>query len=77
MPFFGGGGGGSQTVELETPSGAVNGANRDFVFTSAPIIVFYQGIAQTEGIDYTLTDSTATFAVAPVSGSVRGLITAS
>lgn len=73
MPFFGGGGGSSTTTEIETPSGAVNGVNTEFVFTAPPIFVTYQGVIQNGG-DYTVDGNTVTFAIPPVTGSVQGLI---
>ena len=73
----GGGGGGGGSLSLETPTGAVNGSNKAFVFTSPPIFVTYQGIIQNNsGVDYTLVGSTATFVVAPQSGLVQGLVSA-
>jgi len=63
-----------ETVEMEMPSGAVNGVNAVFIFTSSPIIVFYQGIAQ-NGSDYSLAGSTVTFNVPPAPpGPVAGLV---
>lgn len=68
-----GGGGGITSIEMETPTGAVNGVNDEFVFTSPPIQIFLQGILQ-NGADYTLVGATVTFTVPPVSGTVKGLI---
>lgn len=73
MPFFGGVGGASVTYEMEIPVGAINGVNDEFVFTSPPAQVFYQGLLQ-NGADYVLDGSTATFTIAPVSGTVVGLV---
>lgn len=74
MGFFGGGGG--ESVALETPTGAVNGVNDDFVFTTTPTAVFYQGVLQTPTVDYTLSGVTATFVVPPVTGIIQGLVSA-
>lgn len=65
------GGGGS--VTLETPTGAVNGVNKIFVFTAPPRLVIYQKQVQTLDEDYALGGSTATFVVAP-SSAVTGLV---
>lgn len=61
-------------VEMETPTGDVDGVNDEFVFTSPPIFVTYQGAIQTLTVDYTLVGSTVTFTVPPVSGLVQGLV---
>lgn len=61
---------------LETPTGDVDGVNDEFVFTSPPIFLTYQGIVQDEGVDYTVTGSTVTFIVPPVTGFVKGLVSA-
>lgn len=68
---------GGASVELETPSGTVNGTNDDFVFSAVPKAVFLNGILQDAGAgeDYTLSDSTVTFNTPPESGDkVRGLV---
>lgn len=62
-------------VMMETPTGAVDGVNDEFVFSAPPIFVTYQGVIQNGG-DYTLVGSTVTFTVPPVTGSVQGLIAA-
>lgn len=69
-------GGGITSVTLATPTGAVNGINAAFVFTSPPKFVTYQGVIQTLTTDYTLAGSTVTFVVPPVSGLVQGLVSA-
>lgn len=61
-------------VAMETPTGDVDGVNDEFVFTSPPIFVTYQGVIQSLTTDYTLVGSTVTFIVPPVSGSIQGLI---
>lgn len=77
MSFFGGNaGGGGEAVTFDTPTGAVNGVNAVFVFTSPPIFVTYQNVIQTLTVDYTLVGSTVTFVVPPVSGLVQGLVSA-
>lgn len=60
-------------VAMETPTGAVDGMNDEFVFTSPPIFVTYQGVIQNGG-DYTVVGSTVTFTTPPVSGTVQGLV---
>lgn len=72
----GGDEGGGGSVTLETPTGAVNGVNAEFVFTAPPIFVTYQKQIQDLTDDYTLAGSTVTFVVAPVSGTVKGLVSA-
>lgn len=67
-------GGGS--VTLETPAGAVNGVNAEFVFTAPPIFVTYQKQIQDLTDDYTLVGSTVTFVQPPVSGTVKGMVSA-
>ncbi len=69
----GDGGGGIASIAMETPTGAVDGVNDTFVFTSPPTFVTYQGVIQNGG-DYTLVGSTVTFTVPPVTGSVQGLV---
>lgn len=64
------------SVTLETPTGAVNGVNAEFVFTSPPIFVTYQKQIQDLTDDYTLVGSTVTFIQPPVSGTVKGLVSA-
>lgn len=77
MSFFGGNaGGGGETVTLETPTGAINGVNTVFVFTSPPIFVTYQNVIQTLTVDYTVVGSTVTFTVPPNSGLIQGLVSA-
>ena len=66
-----GGGGG---ITNSAPVGDINGVNQVFVFTSPPKAVFFQGRLQDEGVDYTLTGSTVTFAIPPVDGAVKGFV---
>jgi hypothetical protein len=73
LHVFGSTNGTSGTFSMETPTGAVDGVNDTFVFTTPPIQVFYKGVLQNGG-DYVLTGSVATFTVPPVSGSVSGLV---
>lgn len=61
-------------ISLVTPTGDVNGANTEFMFPSPPILVTYQGIVQDLNVDYTVSGSTVTFLAAPVSGTVKGLV---
>lgn len=70
----GGGGGGITSIAMETPTGAVDGINDEFVFTSSPVQVFLQGVLQNGG-DYVLNGSTVTFTIVPVVGSIiSGLV---
>ena len=60
--------------KAETPTGLVNGSNLVYTITTTPIanegvIVFLNGIAQYNGIDYTVSGTTITFTNAPASGS--------
>jgi hypothetical protein len=60
--------------KAETPTGFVNGSNLVYTITTTPIanegvIVFLNGIAQYNGIDYTVSGTTITFTNAPASGS--------
>ena len=67
-----GGGGGSPT--RETPSGTINGSNVTFTLTATPtLLLFYRnGMLQLPGSgnDYTISGSTITMAVAPLTGTV-------
>ncbi len=60
--------------KAETPSGLVNGSNITYTLTSTPIanesvMVFLNGVAQYNGIDYTVSGTTITFGAAPANGS--------
>lgn len=61
------------SVSLETPTGAVNGVNDDFVFTAPPIVVFRNGVNETRlG---TIATNTFTFDTAPETGDdIEGLV---
>ena len=61
-------------LSFQTATGAVDGDNDEFVFTGPPIFVVYQGVVQLKNTDYTLSGSTATFTVPPISGVVQGLV---
>ena len=61
---------------FETPTGTVDGVNDEFIFTKPPIFVTYQGVIQDLTEDYTVVGSTVTFLVPPVSGTVKGLVSA-
>ena len=61
-------------VYRETPSGAVNGSNTMFTLAHGPspqasLCLFLNGQLLTETDDYTLSDATITFVVAPDSES--------
>lgn len=68
--------GGSSTtfVSNETPSGAINGVNTDFVIVSTPtagtLKVYLNGARQSDTTDYTFAVTTITFLTAPLQGSV-------
>lgn len=64
-------GGGS--VSMETPTGAVNGTNDDFVFTAPPKVVFRNGVNETRlG---TISTNTFTFDIPPDTGdSIEGIV---
>jgi hypothetical protein len=60
--------------KAETPSGLVNGSNITYTLASTPIanqsvMVFLNGVAQYNGIDYTVSGTTITFGTAPANGS--------
>jgi hypothetical protein len=62
-------------IQVEAPSGAINGTNTAFnlSFTPSPansLLLFLNGILQTKGTAYTLAGSVITFTVAPSIGSV-------
>jgi len=62
-------------AEAETPSGTINGSNKDFTLTYAPnpvssLQVFVNGMYMTAGEDYTLSNKTITFNTAPPTNSI-------
>jgi hypothetical protein len=63
-------------VTNETPAGTVNGSNVTFTLANAPaagtLQLYHNGVRQQAGAgaDYTLSGSTITFAVSPLSGDV-------
>lgn len=65
--------GGGSSVSLETPTGAVNGTNDDFVFTAPPIVVFRNGVNETRlG---SIATNTFTFDTPPETGDdIEGLV---
>lgn len=68
---FGGGGSEGNVIE-EIPSGLINGTNTDFTLSHTPIdhtlLIFLNGVEQSESVDYTLDGVTITFIEAPQSG---------
>ena len=60
-------------IENETPSGNINGSNREFILTRVPetdsLKVFLNGARQRINDDYTLLFKTITFTVAPSTSS--------
>lgn len=64
----GGGGPSGSFVDLEAPSGAVNGSNTTFLLSHAPdpaasLMLFRNGLLLRNGTDYTLSGNTVTFFV--------------
>jgi uncharacterized phiE125 gp8 family phage protein len=55
-----------------TPTGSVNGVNKDFVLpatpNSDPMLVFLNNIYQRQNYEYTLATATITFAIPPITG---------
>lgn len=73
-----GGGGGGGGVNIETPTGAVDGTNSTFVFTAAPEWIVADGIMYFEGAGYALAGLTATMDIPPsqyVRGAISGGVT--
>ncbi len=70
----GGGAGGGGTATMETPTGAVDGENNEFVFIGTPVLVMRNGVAY--GPDaYSVVGTTVTITVAPLDGEITGLTT--
>lgn len=66
--------GGITTPYAETPSGTINSSNVTFTLANTPaasasVMVLLDGVMQYNGLDYTMSGPTITFAVAPVTGS--------
>lgn len=62
-------GAGTRFIDNETPSGTIDGVNADFTLTNAPfptssLVLVLNGQFQTQGVEYTLSGSTITFATA-------------
>lgn len=62
--------------DAATPAGVINGINTVFTLSSIPspassLLLFLNGILQTQGVDYTLVGATITYAVAPSIGDVQ------
>lgn len=59
-------------IKRETPTGAVNGVNTVFTLANTPITgkeeVFFNGVLQDSGDDYTISGNTITMAIAPETG---------
>lgn len=62
-------------IGFTAPTGSVNGTNAAFVCTSDNPLLVLDGLVLTKGIDYTMSGFTATFTVAPVSGSILEEVT--
>ena len=52
------------------PTGSVNGTNTVFVCSTDNPMLICNGLLLTKDIDYTMSGMTATFTVAPVTGSI-------
>lgn len=62
----------SDFVNGETPSGTVDGVNKDFTLANTPVagtLKIYLGTRQQEGSDYTLSGTVISFTYAPPQGS--------
>jgi len=64
-------------VDLETPSGAINGSNTSFTLSQVPspagsLVVFRNGLRMTSGLDYTASSNTVSFGSAyiPQTGDI-------
>lgn len=71
-----GGGGANRTSRTVTPSGTINGQNKDFTLTDTPdtdsLHLYLNGMYQTPGgVDYTLSGVTITYINAPFAGSAH------
>ena len=64
----------ANVITRESPSGSINGSNANFSLAHTPVLnsehVYLNGLLQEPGVgnDYSISDGTITFAVAPVSG---------
>lgn len=60
---------GDAWIVEETPTGAINGSNKDFTLAQTPsggrVIVYLNGVRQKQSLDYTIVDNVITFASAP------------
>lgn len=70
--------GGSAFVDGETPSGAIDDANDDFVLANTPIVgsvkVYLNGIRLQVTTDYTISGTTITFVTPPTAGPPADII---
>jgi hypothetical protein len=60
----------SQFIDNETPDGTINGSNTIFTLSHEPnpansLLLWLNGVYQTQGVDYTLSQKTITFTSAP------------
>lgn len=74
-PGSSGGGSGALFAAGEVPSGTINGSNTTFGLAAAPspalgLILTLNGLVQQQGVDYTLSSATITFATAPATSSI-------
>jgi hypothetical protein len=63
-------GGGSTSLQSETPTGAIDDSNKVFTVTNVPQFIQLNGAIQTEGEDYSYAALTITFINAPTTGSI-------
>lgn len=66
-----------QTISTQVPMGAIDGTNTVFTLTIVPsgsLLLFNNGILQTQGVDYTLSGLTITFFSAPTGTLLAQLI---
>lgn len=61
-------------VFRETPSGTINGSNTSFTLANTPTVgtetIFLNGLEQNITTDYTISGSTITYLVAPITGDI-------
>lgn len=61
-------------IDNETPSGTINSSNTVFTLAETPnpagsLQLFYNGLFQVQGVDYTLSTNTITYTTAPATGN--------
>lgn len=70
--LIGGGSSSTTIVSNEVPSGSIDGTNQTFVLAAIPsgtsLQLFYKGVLQEPGVDYTLSSNVITMTLPPLSG---------